>query len=1061
MNDYLERFIKLLKELFELDKSDLDFGIYRIINIRQREIMDYLYNRLPKKVTEILKPFAAAGKDCIRQKMTAIEHEIAQLGVGIDSLPDNAPKKQEYASLKKQLAHGADISALESDVYSALYSFFNRYYDEGDFISKRRYKEGVYAIPYEGEEVKLYWANQDQYYIKTSENFKDYSFVTDEGFGVHFRLVDATTEQNNNKEADDSKRTFMLYPESDERPELKTFEWDEAARELTIHFVYDVPADKKKKWGEANLKAIIDWLDGHSALKMALLRRVDDGNQKPLTVIEKHLKAYVAKNSFDYFIHKDLGGFLNRELDFFIKNEIMHLDDLDTDDERRAETYLAKVRAVKRIGKEIIAFLAQIENFQRKLWLKKKFVVETNWCITLDRIDERFYPEIIACKAQVQEWIDMYRIDEIKGDLATTAFTNPPTIDFLRENQNLIVDTSNFPTTFRDRLIASIDNLDDNTGGLMINGDNFHALRLLQKLYSKKIQSIYIDPPYNSPSSEVLYKNGYRDSSWITLINDRLIQSNNLLTEKGSIVIAIDKWEHNWLFDLCKQIYTGWDVTSIAIEHNKKGVQGGHFSFSNEYAIFCIPISVKSLNELPRDKEDWEYSQFRNWGSESERGDAANCFYPIYSDLNGNIVGYGNVLPEENHPNGQNNLISEGNILIFTQNSSTALNYNCSLNPLMEIWPIDDGGVERKWRYAFQSINGIISYLRIDISSNNVYSVKIPKHSEQFKTIWYGPKYNAGDNGTKVLTSLGIDKSKFGYPKSIYTVKDCIFAISNNDSIVLDYFAGSATTAQAVLMLNSEIKDSSRKYILVEMGEYFSTVTLPRVKKVVYSPEWKNGVPQRRDAGVSHIMKYLRLESYEDALSNISLEKKDGFAKMFGDQYLINYMLDIEAKGSLLNLDAFISPFDYEMKITEKNECHRRKVDVVETFNYLIGLTVSRLSAIARFKASDAKNPAYEGAVDLEKDAEGDYAFRLIEGTLPDGRRALVIWRNIKADNIAASNAALDAYFSRYRINPQDREFEVIFVNGDNNVENLRLDGERWKVVRTEAEFNRLMWTEQ
>ena len=555
MNEYQKRFIALLKTIFELDKSDLDFGIYRIINIRQREITDYFENRLPKKITEILAPFASAGKESIRQRIAAIENEIAQLGMTIDALPDNAPKKLEYISLNKQLAQGADISALESDVYSALFSFFNRYYDEGDFISKRRYKEGVYAIPYEGEEVKLYWANQDQYYIKTSENFKDYTFVTEEGISVHFRLVDATTEQNNNKEAEDAKRAFMLYTESQERPELKTFVWNENDRELIIRFIYDVPADKKKKWDEANFKAIKEWLSDHTSLMMALLRNSVAGDPKSPSVLEKHLKAYVAKNTFDYFIHKDLGGFLNRELDFFIKNEIMHLDDLDTDDERRAESYLAKVRAVKRIGKEIIAFLAQIENFQRKLWLKKKFVVETNWCITLDRIDEQFYPEIIACKAQVQEWIDMYRIDKIKGDLTTTAFTNPPTIEFLRENQNLIVDTANFPATFRDRLIASIDNLDENTGGLMINGDNFHALKLLDAKYKNKIPAIYIDPPYNSPSSEVLYKNGYRDSSWISLLNDRLNISNNLLTDNGSIVIAIDKWEHNYLYDLCKQIY--------------------------------------------------------------------------------------------------------------------------------------------------------------------------------------------------------------------------------------------------------------------------------------------------------------------------------------------------------------------------------------------------------------------------------------------------------------------------------------------------------------------------
>ena len=526
MNEYQKRFITLLKTIFELDKSDLDFGIYRIINIRQREITDYFENRLPKKITEILAPFASAGKESIRQRIAAIENEIAQLGMTIDALPDNAPKKLEYISLNKQLAQGTDISALESDVYSALFSFFNRYYDEGDFISKRRYKEGVYAIPYEGEEVKLYWANQDQYYIKTSENFKDYTFVTEEGISVHFRLVDATTEQNNNKEAENAKRAFMLYTESAERPELKTFEWNEDDRELIIRFIYDVPADKKKKWDEANFKAIKEWLTDHTALMMALLRNTVVGDPKSPSVIEKHLKAYVAKNTFDYFIHKDLGGFLNRELDFFIKNEIMHLDDLDTDDERRAESYLAKVRAVKRIGKEIIAFLAQIENFQRKLWLKKKFVVETNWCITLDRIDEQFYPEIIACEAQVQEWIDMYRIDEIKGDLTTTAFTNPPTIEFLRENQNLIVDTANFPTTFRDRLIASIDNLDENTGGLMINGDNFHALNLLTGKYANNIQSIYIDPPYNTNASEILYKNGYKEASWCSLMNDRISLGN-------------------------------------------------------------------------------------------------------------------------------------------------------------------------------------------------------------------------------------------------------------------------------------------------------------------------------------------------------------------------------------------------------------------------------------------------------------------------------------------------------------------------------------------------------
>ena len=230
MNERLDRFTKLLKEIFELDKSDLDFGIYRVMNLRKAQIEQFLTERLPKMVQETLAPFAQGSKVEIRAKMKQIEESVAEMGMTVDALPNTAQKKQQYLQLQKQLAEGADLAALETDVYSALYSFFNRYYEDGDFISKRRYKEGVYAIPYEGEEVKLYWANQDQYYIKTSENFKDYTFVFD-GINVHFRLVDATTEQNNNKESKDNKRAFMLFREDEEiYPGIKTFEYTAVAR---------------------------------------------------------------------------------------------------------------------------------------------------------------------------------------------------------------------------------------------------------------------------------------------------------------------------------------------------------------------------------------------------------------------------------------------------------------------------------------------------------------------------------------------------------------------------------------------------------------------------------------------------------------------------------------------------------------------------------------------------------------------------------------------------------------------------------------------------------------
>lgn len=535
MNERLDRFTKLLKEIFELDKSDLDFGIYRVMNLRKAQIEQFLTERLPQMVQETLAPFAQGSKEEIRAKMKQIEDSVSEMGMTVDALPDTAQKKQQYLQLQKQLAEGADLAALETDVYSALYSFFNRYYEDGDFISKRRYKEGVYAIPYEGEEVKLYWANQDQYYIKTSENFKDYTFVFD-GITVHFRLVDATTEQNNNKESKDSKRTFMLFTEDEENyPGIKRFEYDPETAEIVIRFVYDIPEDKKKKYAEENYAAITAWLlSQHRAELNPLIAPIPTGKgRETTTLLEKHLKGYVAKNTFDYFIHKDLHGFLTRELDFFIKSEVMHLEDLDTGSEARVETYLAKVKAIKRVGKIIIDFLAQIEDFQKKLWLKKKFVVETNWCITLDKIDESFWPEIIGNKAQIDEWIAMYAIDEAEG------WTNPPSIDFLRLNQNLIIDTKHFSNTFKFKLLESIPDLDEQTIGLLINGDNYHAIRLLQKVYGSSIRCTYIDPPYNSPSSEVLYKNSYKHSAWLTLMHSRLIEGQRLQSEDGAVVIAI------------------------------------------------------------------------------------------------------------------------------------------------------------------------------------------------------------------------------------------------------------------------------------------------------------------------------------------------------------------------------------------------------------------------------------------------------------------------------------------------------------------------------------------
>ena len=1031
-NERLNRFTALLKQIFELDKSDLDFGIYRVMNLRKTEIENFLMYRLPQMVQETLAPFAQGSKEELLAQKKQIEDTVASMGMSIDLLPETAEMKKKYIQIQTSLSEGTDMAALETDVYSALYSFFNRYYEDGDFISKRRYKEGVYAIPYEGEEVKLYWANQDQYYIKTSENFKDYTFVFD-GISVHFRLVDATTEQNNNKESADAKRTFMLFTEDEENyPGIKTFEFNPEAAELIIRFVYDVPADKKKKYDEENLAAINQWL---LSLRCAdlnpLLTPIPTGKGKETTtLLERHLKGYVAKNTFDYFIHKDLRGFLTRELDFFIKSEIMHLDDLDTSNEERVETYLAKIKAIKRVGKIIIDFLAQIEDFQKKLWLKKKFVVETNWCITLDKIDESFWAEIIANAAQIDEWIAMCAINEAEG------WSNPPTVEFLRNNQNLLIDTKHFSNTFKFALMESIPDLDEKTTGVMFNGDNFHALNLMQERYRGSIECVYGDPPYNAATSEILYKNTFKHSAWITFMQDRLELAAALKGHKGAVITAIDENEVANLLQLLNYCFPGWVKNCISVVHNPAGVQGDNFSYSHEYAIYCYPLDKGVIGKTDREEDSEE--AFRDWGGTCSRSLAKNCFYPIYVQ-DGQIIGFGDVCADDFHPGAQNIRRADG---------------------IVEVYPIGDEGDERKWVFARDSVEEIWENLSVK-EKKGIISISRTKTTTSYKTVWGDKKYYANIYGSKLLNHMFGGK-RFDFPKSLYTVKDCIYAVDafrKSNTVCLDYFAGSGTTGHAVIQQNRE-DQGERKFILIEMGEYFKTATHPRVKKAAYASEWKDGKPKKRNDGVSQIIKYMRLESYEDALSNIELSSDGGqLMALLGEDYLIHYMVDLESRGSLLDVEAFSNPFAYTMKITEKNECKERGIDLVETFNYLIGLTVANQSALSYYVNKPAASPAYEGAVDLVTDINGQYAFRHVEGTLPDGRRALVIWRTV-SDDVVASNAALDAYFTTYRKNASNRAYDVIYVNGDNNLENLRGANESWNVQVTEIEFKKRMFEE-
>ena len=1013
MSETYKKLIKTLQTIFEMDKADLDFGIYRIMNQKRDEIDYFLENDLLPQVNDAFADYVTGSQSEFKKELQSAIEQAKEFGAPD---PENAPA---VLKVKEKMASSVDVTAVENEVYSHLHTFFSRYYDKGDFISQRRYKSDTYAIPYEGEEVKLYWANYDQYYIKSSEHLRDYTFTveTDSEKSVRIKLVEADIEKDNVKAESGEERKFVLDKENP-----VSIEGDE----LYIHFHY-IPAGKKKQTtlNDDAVEAILkqegfdEWLD--------LLKKNAGTEKNPnRTLLEKHLHDYTARNTFDYFIHKNLGGFLRRELDFYIKNEVMHLDDIDDAAFEVTDQHLRKIKIIRNIAHKLIRMLDQLEEFQRKLWLKKKFVVQTNYCITLDRVPLNLYEDICSNEGQHAEWVQLCFVSE--NEIITE--------EFLKDNSNLILDTHYFDENFTAKLLASIHNFDEQCDGLLINSDNFQALNLLEEKYRHGVVTIYIDPPYNTAASEINYKNNYKHSSWLSLMRDRLAAGKKLLNpEKGFLCCTIDDVEQKILSQLIEGVYGEVAGTvSIRIKPSGRPIPNG-FALSHEYAIFARSNPSNSIKRLShseeqiaryRERDDegryfWE--MFRKAGSNSNRENRPTMFYAFYVNKTNNAVRLANMEYQEEEQ--EYNIFEDPN------------------NDEVKVFPIKDDGSEGCWYFGYERAKRIADEFKAvqqDDNSFRIYYRRRLNEGVQPTTHWSDSKYSATEHGTALLKSLFGKQEVFSYPKSIHAVKDCLDvcgALGNTEGVFLDYFAGSGTTAHAIINMNRE-DGGKRRYILTEMGDYFDTVLKPRIKKCIYSSKWKDGKPVFDGSDgknlTSHCFKYIHLESYEDSLNNLDLientkQQQNLLAEHveLREDYMLGYWLNVETadSASLLNTEKFENPFSYKLNIATRSVGANKPttIDIVETFNYLLGLTIKNVDTVRGLKLVTATNPKEESV--------------------------LVIWRKIKEKD----NAALEEFLEKLGYNPKDTEFDHIYINGDHTLEDPHS-----KVKMIEVEFKRLMF---
>ena len=946
---HLAQLISKLKEIFQINQPELDFGIYRILNSRATKIAAFLETTLPQKIQTAL-----AGKP-----------------------------EQETA------------------VYNHLFTFFSRYYDNGDFISQRRYKGDTYAIPYAGEEVMLHWANKDQYYTKSGESFSNYAFTLENGKKVQFRLVEADTAKDNRKDNEQARVFALIEPriktetdENGDETQTDILPFDIQGDLLTLRFEYK-SVNKKEKQSDYITQAVekiqnFAIPDEFQGIFKAMLTE----KNKNRTLLEKYLTDYTAKNTADYFIHKNLGKFLNQELDFYIKNEVMNLDNIqDSTNFSHIEKNLQTIKTLKTVAKEIIAFLAQLEDFQKKLWLKKKFVAGCHYLITLDHLNEAQVQAALDNPKQTAQWQALFNVNASGLNAAELCKSYP----------HLVVDTSLFEPKFQADVLREIEHLDDKTNGLLIHSDNFQALNLLQERYKEQVKCIYIDPPYNTGNDGFIYKDGYKNSSWVNLISDRLDVAYSLMSNNSAFIASIDDYEQSLLKTLCNQKFNSsnflaqviWERAYSPVNLKK------HFSESHDYLLFYAKdINQLVCNGLPRSEEGASrYSNPDNDPRGAWQSDNLSVGPAIQDNIYEITTPTGRkIFP----PSGYSWRLSKSRFQEFVADN--------------RIWFGRDGNnVPRIKRFLSEVKNRVTPM-----------------------TIWKYQDVGHSQSASQDLKKM-FNEAKFTYPKSVPLIKQALNLYSNSDDTILDYFAGSGTTAHAVINLNRE-DNGNRKYILVEQGEYFDSVLKPRVQKVIFAKEWKDGKPQADNGvfgGVSQIVKVLKLESYEDTLNNLELRKpiQDladmGLSETVQNDYLLHYMLDVESRDSLLNTQHFTKPFDYQLNIatTSAGAYEAKSIDLVETFNYLIGLRVSEIN-----------DKRENGLV-------------TVQGTNTSGEKTLVIWRDCEKYDYDKLNRYLDSR----DINPQDSEFDVVYINGDHNMPTVFTDSDdsvkTLKVRSIEAEF--------
>lgn len=730
--------------------------------------------------------------------------------------------KKILEQFKKEVEEEQIITdSFKEEFFDKLYSFFEKYFSESGsvyFVKTANWQRVYEQVYTDNKDVVLFWKTHMLYYVKSDILFQSMNIeVTDDETGISYSFYfDVGTLQN--KKNNEKKEIVFTFREVKEENDKKIY-------------IFDVA------YSERGTKTKINDIVKKTKI--------------PEEILEKAFRMFKKQSEVDFFINKNAKKFLEEQLDMYL-HQILLAEENKFDQKR-----LDQLKTIQKFAKKIIAFISQFEDELVRVWNKPKFVLNSNYVITLDKLSDEIINKIVNhpnLQEQIKEWIELGIVEE--------------GFDFnKRDNKKhkyLPIDTKYFKDLELD-ILALFDNLDEALDGRLIHSENYQALNTLLPKYKEKIQTIYIDPPFNT-GSDFAYIDKYQDSSWLTLMNDRIKLGKEFLRNNGSFYLHLDYRANHLGKVLMNQIFGEENFINEIIW--RFGWVSGYKTKADMFIRNHQTILFYKKEKLTFNKDE-AYVEYQTIPYKQY----SECFSQFLKNLN---------LEHSNIDILKTKLTFFGDkVYKFEKNRSEIINQKY---PLEDIW------------------NG-------------------NEYDENLDSIMIQSFVNEKVVNAKELTQK---------PESL--LKRIISISSSQGSIIFDFFSGSGTTINTAHKLK-------RKWIGVEMGDYFYTTILPRLKETI------NGKSRREPCGISKqinwegggFFKYYELEQYEDTLRNMRYKDNtptDLFdTKKAFEQYI--FLAD-EKFAHVLKVNGDNLEIDFDNLYPN--------IDFAETISNLLGLPIKKIT---------------------------------------------------------------------------------------------------------------------